>query len=418
MARVIGKLTALAVEKAKAPGMHCDGGGLYLRVTGQGAKGWFYRFTLDGRARWMGLGPLHTIGLGEARGRAADCRRLLLEGIDPIEARKAQRAKVRLEAAGAVTFAHAAARYIESHRAGWRNAVHAAQWPATLEAYAYPVIGGLPVQAITTALVMRVLQPIWATKPETASRLRGRIEAVLDWAKAQGYREGENPARWRGHLANLLPARAKVQRVRHHPALPYAEIGAFMAGLRAREGVAARALEFAVLTAARAGEVLGARWSEIDLGQKLWVVPAPRTKTEREHRVPLSKRALAILEEMRARRDGQQDGTAFVFPGARHGMPLNNAAMLRVLASMGHGDLSVHGFRASFRDWAAERTGFPREAAELALGHAVGDKVEAAYRRGDMFERRRQLMKAWGAFCTSAPSKDGNIVPLATVLSA
>jgi integrase len=419
MARVIGKLTALAVEKTKAPGMYSDGGGLYLRVTKHQTKNWLYRFMLNGKARWMGLGPVHTIGLGEARGRAGDCRRLLLEGIDPIEARKARRAKARLEAAGAITFAHAACRYIEAHRAGWRNAKHASQWPATIKTYANPIIGGLPVQAIETALVMRVLEPIWTTRPETASRLRGRIEAVLDWAKAQGYREGENPARWRGHLANLLPARARVRRVKHHAALPYAEVAPFTTALRKQEGVAARALEFAILTAARTGEVLGARWGEIDLGQKLWTVPAPRTKTgKKEHRVPLSTAARAIIEGMHALRDEQQDGAALVFPSARHGTPLDNAAMLRVLAVMGHDDLTVHGFRSTFRDWAAERTSFPREAAELALDHAIGSQVEAAYRRGDLLEKRKLLMEAWAKFCAAAPSKDNNVVPLTTVLSA
>jgi integrase len=420
MARVIGKLTALAVEKTRTPGVYADGGGLYLRVTGQGTKSWFYRFMLDGKAHWMGLGPVHTIGLVEARDKATDCRRLLLEGIDPIEARKAARMKARLEAANAITFAHAAVRYVEAHRAGWRNAKHAAQWATTIATYANPIIGDLPVQAITTALVMQVLQPLWSEKPETASRLRGRIEAVLDWARVQGYREGENPARWRGHLAKLLPARAKVRKVKHHAALPYAEIGGFMVELRAREDVAARALEFTILTACRTGEVLGVPWGEIDLAARLWTIPAERTKTEKEHRVPLSGRAIAILKEMRALRDGdeRQDGATLVFPSTRHGMPLGDAAMLRVLATMGHSDLTVHGLRSSFRDWASERTNFPRDAAELALGHAVGDKVEAAYRRGDLFEKRRRLMDAWGAFCAASPSKGGNVVAIDAALSA
>jgi integrase len=273
----------------------------------------------------------------------------------------------------------------------------------------------LPVQAIETALVMRVLEPIWTTKPETASRLRGRIEAVLDWAKAQGYCEGENPARWRGHLANLLPARAKVQRVKHHAALPYAEIGAFMRELRKQRSIATRALEFAILTAVRTREVHGARWSEIDLGQRMWTVPPARTKTGRkEHRVPLSAAALAIIEDMRA----LCDGGAFIFPCAGHDAPLASHAMLKALRRMGHNGATVHGFRSCFRDWAAERTSFPREAAELALDHAIGSQVEAAYRRGDMFEKRRRLMEAWAAFCAAAPSKDDNVVSLDTALSA
>jgi integrase len=408
MTRAIGRLTALMVEKTKAPGVYGDGGGLYLRVTGRGTKSWFYRFMLDGKARWMGLGPVHTIGLSEARGKATDCRRLRLEGIDPIEARKSARSKARLEAANAITFSDAATRYIKSHRAGWRNAKHAAQWSATLETYAYPVVGALPVQAIDTALVLRVLEPIWTTKTETASRLRGRIEAILDWTRVQGYREGDNPARWRGHLAKLLPARAKVRKVTHHAALRYAEIGTFMAALRGRQGVAARALEFTILTSARTGEVLGARWGEIDVTEGLWTIPAERTKPEREHRVPLSNRASAIIKEMQSLQaaDEQYDGTALVFPDARRGTPLANDAMLRVLALMGRDDLTVHGLRSTFRDWAAERTNFPREAAEMALAHAVGDATELAYRRGDLFEKRKRLMEAWATYCGAAPKQD------------
>ena len=265
MARRVGRLAPVTVHKAMKPGMHADGGGLYLQVTASGAKSWVFRFMLNGKAREMGLGPLHTFSLAEARERARKCRKLRFDGIDPIEARKDERAGERLAAATAITFEQCAARYIEAHRAGWRNPKHASQWPNTLASYAYPVFGALPVQAIDVGLVTKALESIWHIKPETASRVRGRIEAVLDWATVRGYRQGDNPARWRGHLDKLLPQRAKLRKVEHHPALPYNEMGAFIPLLRAQEGIAARALEFLILTAARTGEVIGARWSEFDL---------------------------------------------------------------------------------------------------------------------------------------------------------
>jgi integrase len=392
MARGIGKLVAVTLPKLTKPGMYGDGGGLYLQVTASGAKSWIFRFMLHGRAREMGLGPLHTVSLAEAREKARDQRKLLLDGTDPIAAREAKRAEARIAAANTMSFQECAERYIDANKAGWRNAKHAAQWPATLETYAYPVLGALSVQAIDVGLVMKVLEPVWQAKAETASRVRGRMEAVLDWATARGYRQGDNPARWRGHLDKLLPARAKIQRVEHHPALPYSGMGAFMADLRGQEGIAARALEFLILTAARTGEVIGARWDEFDLAEKLWTIPAERMKAGREHRVPLSSRTLAILDELGALR---AYGGEWVFPGGRPGRPLSNMAMLKVLRRMGRGGLTAHGFRSSFRDWAAERTNFPRDVAEMALAHAVGDKVEAAYRRGDLFQKRRALMDTW-----------------------
>ena len=402
MPRPIGRLTALKVDKKKDPGMYADGGGLYLRVTANRTRNWVFRFMLNGRPRWMGMGPLHTVSLAEARNRAAEFRLQRHDGIDPIDARRAERRQAKLDAARAVTFKDCAARYIASHRAGWRNPKHAAQWEATLATYAGPVMGGLSVQAIDTALVLKVLEPIWTTKPETAGRVRGRVESILDWAKVRGYRAGENPARWRGHLDKLLPARSKVRSVEHHAALPYAELPSFLVSLREQGGVAARALEFAVLTAARTGEVIGARWDEIDLLEKTWTVPAARMKAGREHRVPISERALAILEELpplRAAEDG------FVFPGATFGRPLSNMAFLMLLRRMGRHDVTGHGFRSSFRDWAAERTNFPSEVVEMALAHLVGSKVEAAYRRGDLFEKRRRLMAAWATFCTAPEQK-------------
>jgi integrase len=361
----------------------------------------------------MGLGPLALYGLADARAKALDARRKRHDGIDPIEARRAERARQRLDAAKAITFKQCAEAYVAAHRAGWRNEKHAAQWSATLTAYAYPIIGALPVQAVDTGLVLKVLEPIWMAKPETASRLRGRIESILNFAKTREYRDGENPARWRGHLDNLLPARSKVRQVEHHAALPYAELPAFLVALRKQEGIAARALEFAILTAARTGEAIGAFWNEIDLLDKTWTVPAARMKAHREHRVPLSARPLAILEEMQRARHGDA-GDAFVFPGRKPGTPLSNMAFLMLLRRMGRGDLTAHGFRATFKTWGSERTSFQNEIVEASLAHTIGGKVEQAYRRGDLFEKRCRLMGAWAAFCTSAPAQErgDNVTPL------
>jgi len=413
MARATVRLTALKVDKAKEPGMYADGAGLYLRVTNTGAKNWILRYMLDRRPRWMGLGPLALYGLADARARALDARRKRHEGIDPIEARRAERARQRFDAAKAIAFKLCAESYIAAHRAGWRNEKHKYQWSATLSTYAYPVIGALPVQAVDTGLVLRVLQPIWTTKPETASRLRQRIENILDFAKVRGWREGENPARWRGHLDKLLPARSLVHQVEHLAALPYAKLPDFLASLRTREAIAARGLEFLILTAARTGEVIGAQWKEINLLDKIWTVPAARMKAHREHRVPVSARALAILAEMQATREGDL-ADAFVFPGHKPGSPLSNTAFLMLMRRMGHGDLTARGFRATFKTWASERTSFQNEIVEAALAHVIGGKVEQAYRRGDLFEKRRRLMQQWATFCTTAPaqSRQGNVTPL------
>jgi integrase len=408
MARATGRLTALKVEKAKESGMYADGAGLYLRVTRQGTKNWVLRYMLDRKPHWMGLGPFPLYSLQEARARTLDARRKRHEGIDPIEARRTERAKLRLDAAKAITFKQCAESYIASHRAGWRNDKHAAQWPATLSTYAFPVIGSLPVQAVDTSLVLKVLEPIWIGKPDTANRLRGRLESILDFAKARGYRDSDNPARWRGHLDKLLPAPSKVRATEHHAALPYAELPCFLPTLREQEGMAARALEFLILTAARTGEVIGARWNEVNLLDKTWTVPPSRMKAHREHRVPLSPRAVAILSEMQAARHGDNDD-AFVFPGRKPETPLSNMAFLMLLRRMGHGDLTTHGFRATFKTWASERTGFQNEIAEAALAHVIGDKVEQAYRRGDLFDKRRKLMDAWAVYCTAAP-KAGHVV--------
>jgi integrase len=403
LARKATGLSARRVQTQKAPGMFADGGGLYLRVAPLGAsKSWVFRYQIAGRRRDMGLGSADTFSLAEARQKAAAARRLVVERIDPIEYRKKEAAVRATDAAKTVTFREAAERYILANQAGWRNTKHAKQWSSTLEAYVYPHFGSLPVDAIDVGLVMTALEPIWTLKPETASRVRGRVESVLDWATARGYRQGENPGRWRGHLENLLPRRTKVRRVKHFAALPYAELGSFMVALREQDGIAARALGFAILTAGRTSEVLCAKWDEINLGERLWTVPGERMKTGREHRVPLSGRATEILENMAKIRTSD-----CIFPGARDGKPLSNMALLMTLRRMGRGDLTAHGFRSTFSDWCAEQTNFPADVREMALAHAVGDKVEAAYRRGDLFAKRRQLAEAWGRFCNATLGSGG-----------
>jgi integrase len=424
---ITGKLTALRVAREKRSGLYGDGGGLYLQVSASGAKSWVFRYwiaeryaatgemvrdpatnRLKGRGREMGLGSFATVSLAEARDRALECRKLREKDIDPIEAREAAKREAALQRAKSLKFKDAAEAYMAAHRIAWKNDKHAAQWPATLKTYAYPIIGELPLQLIDTTLVMKVIEPLWSEKPETASRLRGRIESVLDWATVRGYRQGENPARWRGHLDQLLPARSKVRKTKHHSALPYAELPAFLAKLREQDGIAARALEFTILTAARTGETIGAKFSEIDTKNKLWTVPAERMKAGKEHRVPLSDRAVAIVDGVSD--DGGDEGD-FIFSSRSHGEPLSNMAMLKVLQRMGRSDLTVHGFRSTFRDWAAERTKFPNEVVEMALAHTVGDKVEAAYRRGDLFEKRRALMRTWANYCIQA-RLGGNVVQL------
>jgi integrase len=401
----MAKLTARSVQTQKVPGLYADGDGLCLQVAPGGSKSWIFRFQRDGRRRELGLGGVAAVSLAEARDAAADARRVLAAGNDPIETRRAERTKAEVAAVKAVSFKEAADRYIAAHKAGWRSVKSQAAWEGTIAAYVDPVFGPLPVQAVDVGLVLQAIEPIWSTKSETASRVRGRIEAILDWATARGYRHGENPARWRGHLENLLPRPSKVRRVEHLAALPYPEIGTFLIELRQQGGIAARALEFAILTAARTGEAIGARWDEFNLAERLWTVPAERMKGAREHRVPLSDAALAIVENMAKIRLGD-----FVFGASAH-RPISNMAMLMLLRRMGRADLTVHGFRSTFRDWAAERTSVTAEVAEMALAHAVADAVERAYRRGDLFQKRRQLAEQWAKFCAAPPSA-GSVVPL------
>lgn len=398
MARLLNRLTALKAGKIKRKGLHADGGGLYLRVAEGGSKQWVFRYNVNGRLRDHGMGPLHTVSLAEAREAALQCRKLRLQGIDPIEHRRASLAAVRASEAKASTFAECAAAYMASHEVKWRGDKSGEQWRQSLTAYVYPTIGNLPVALVDTPQVMRVLEPIWTAKAETASRVRGRIEAILDYAKVRGLRAGENPARWHGHLDHLLPARSQVRRVKHHEALPYTEVGALMAQLRQRDDVAGRALEFLILTAARLGEVHGATWSEVDLTARMWTIPAKRMKAQKEHRVPLSPRAVAVLQ-------GTPRTSDYVFPA------IGAHALLDLLQRLTATAATAHGMRSTFRDWAAEHTSYPREIAEAALAHAVPSQVEAAYRRTDFFDRRRKLMDAWSDYC-GAPRAGGKVLPM------
>jgi integrase len=404
------RLTAVKVAKLTEVGRYADGGGLYLRVveydTKAGrarSKNWLFRFERGGRERLMGLGSIDTLTLKEARERARECRKALLDGLDPIEVRRARRQQAAVEAARGKTFRACAEAYIKAHAASWTNPRHAAQWPATLDAYVYPAIGALPVAAIDTGLVVKCLEPIWTERPVTAKRVRGRIESVLDWAKARGYRHGENPARWRGHLKNLLPLRTKRGGVNHHAALPYAELPEFMATLRGYGDISARALEFTILTAARTGEVVGAKWSEFDFEAKLWTLPGERTKSGRAHIVPLSDRAVEIVRGLPA-----IVGTDFLFLGTRDDKPLNDKAMLQKMRVLRPG-VTVHGFRSTFRDWAGDRTNYPRDIVEASLAHAIEDETEAAYRRSTAVEKRRRLMADWSRYCAQGAASGGVI---------
>ena len=390
MARGIHRLTQLQVRRAKRRWLN-DGNGLYL----QQGRSWVLRYKIGGRTRMMGLGPLTLVDLTQARELALAARRQLHQGIDPLQGRAAARAAV----VRTMTFQQCADAYIAAHNASWRNAKHRGQWVATLATYAAPVLGRLAVAAVDTALVLKVLEPIWHAKPETASRLRGRIEAVLDWAKVRGYRTGENPARWRGHLDKLLPAKAKLRKVKPLAALPYAELPAFMAALRQQQGLAARALEFTILTAARTSEVLHATASEFDLASRTWTIPAARMKAGRYHRVPLADRAVELIATL------PPDASARSFA-------LPRRAMLATLKRMGHADLTCHGFRSTFRDWAAETTGYPNHVVEQALAHTIPSAVEAAYRRGDLFEKRARLMAEWASYCCSPARAPATVTPL------
>lgn len=396
--RTLNKLDPRTAATIKSPGRHSDGGGLYLSVDPNGRRRWVFMYTRDGKRTELGLGGGRDLSLGNARKEAGTLRTILASGGDPRSAREKQERQ---------TFGEVADAYVEAMRPSWRNAKHAAQWAMTLTKYAAPIRPRM-VETVSTRDILEVLQPLWQRTPETAERLRGRIENVLDAAKAKGLRSGENPARWRGHLDQLLPKRQRLSRG-HHTALPYADVPAFMADLRGREATAARALEFAILTAARSGEVLGATWAEIDLDAAVWAVPAARMKAGREHRVPLSARAVELLEGLSGARDAETAKPIDpVFAGAK-GKPLSSMAMAMLLRRMASA-VTAHGFRSAFRDWASETTGFPHEVCEMALAHTIGNKAEAAYRRGDLFNKRRGLMDAWASYCGE---NAGNVVRLA-----
>jgi integrase len=400
----MAKLTDRTVKSLGA-GTYGDGGGLYLQVLATGGRSWLYRFKRAKKTVWVGLGGYPTVSLADARTAALATKKQVRAGIDPIAARKEAEAE-RAELAGQ-TFKLVAGRYIEAHKAGWKNVKHAAQWTTTLETYAYGRIGEKAVGAVTVADVLAILEPVWTEKPETASRVRGRIENVLDYAKARRLRSGENPARWKGHLDHLLPARAKVAKVEHHPALPWRDLPAVMAMLTGSKGTAAACLRFLTLTAGRSGEARGARWAEFDMVAKVWTVPAERMKAGREHRVPLTDAALAILRAAYPLGATEKPADGFVFPGGRSGKPLTDAALAKALRAAGGGVATVHGMRSTFRDWAAESTNFAREVCEAALAHSNRDRVEAAYLRGDHFDKRRRLMEFWAGFITGPAKQAG-----------
>jgi integrase len=409
--RAINRLTATGIRGLSARGLYGDGNGLYLQISAFGSKSWVYRYQRDGAARMMGLGSVNTSSvaaarqsLSGARERAQEAHEKLLRGIDPIDARRSQKQEERLAKARILTFRECAERYIKAHSAGWKNEKHAWQWPKTLEDYVYPFIGELSVADIDTALVLKCLEPIWQDKTETATRVRGRIESVLDYAKAHSYRTAENPARWRGHLDKLLVKPTEIHKVEHHAALRYKDIPHFMAELRQQRDHAlaqhAPALEFTILTAARKGEVVEAKWGEIDFAAKLWNVPAEHMKRKRPHTVPLSDRAVLILKSIQPAKCN--DG-AYVFPGPVGAMSSNG---MRALLLRLRPDLTVHGFRSTFRDWAGDQTNFPRDIVETALAHQIEDATEATYRRSDALEKRRKLMDAWAGFCSRPATGD------------
>jgi integrase len=407
------RLTGLKVSKVKKPGLYADGGGLYLQVTASHSEGskevsksWLFRYAKNGKEHRMGLGSVSTFSLAEARERATEARKVLASGKDPIQTRDAEHAAIAVEQAKMKTFEEYAKDYIAAHEKGWKRVKQSKQWTSTLSTYAYPVIGDLPVAAIDTPLVLKVIKPLWSAKTETADRIRGRIESILDAAKVDKLRDGENPARWKGHLEHSLPSRQKVAPTVNHAAMPGADVSTFLEDMRTRENgsISSKALEFCILVAGRTDEVLGARWEEFNFADKIWTVPATRMKAGKEHRIPLSPAALNIVEGLR--------GVDPVWIFAENGDRIGKLRMARILERMNlKGSVTVHGFRSTFKDWASDNTSFPSEMAEIALAHKVGTKVEQAYRRSDMMERRRKMMTAWAQFITT-PATTANVIPM------
>lgn len=391
----MGKLTALQVKNATNRGMLGDGDGLYLQISASGAKSWIFRYRIEGKLRDHGLGSLKTLSLAEARDAALECRKLRLSGLDPIEAKMKLRVSAQLEAAKSITFKDCVERYIEAHKAAWKDSRHKGKWGRSLVLYAYPIFGDLPVGQIDANLVFNAIDPIWRDKNETASRVRGRIETVLDWAKVRGYRTGENPARWKGNLSHLLPARDKIAKVHHLNSLPYADMPKFWKDLSKRDTPASSMLRFTILTAARTGDCRFAVWDEIDFDENIWTIPDDRMKSGKEHRVPLSPQAVKVLKEQKKKRTND-----FIFPGPSNDKAFSENAMLSVIDDMGFkGKITVHGFRSTFKVWASEQTNYPNEVSEFALAHVQGNKVQEAYKRTDLLDKRRPLMGEWAKYC-------------------
>jgi len=405
MAKKSKQLTALKVKKLKEAKSYPDGDGLYLQISKSGNKTWFYRYQKAGKDHKHGLGSYPTVTLDRARNKARACNVLRDKGIDPIEHKKQQVLDEELEKLKGITFEKCAIAYIDAHKAGWKNRKHEQQWRNTLKTYAYPYIGKLAVKSIDTGLVLKVLEPIWNEKTETATRVRQRIENILDWAKVRKYRSGENPALWRGHLDKILPKPTKVTKVKHFNAMPYVNVPKYFKKLRKTETLAAKSLAFIILTASRNGEARGATWDEIDLKKGVWELPSERMKADRPHRVPLSKEAIKVLKEAKKLSRGE-----YVFSGLKKDKPISEAT-IRNLIKTDHSDVTIHGFRSSFRDWCAEMTNYPREVAEAALAHTLKDKTEAAYQRGDIFVKRKKLMDAWASYCQKI-NKKATVTPI------
>lgn len=405
MSKKINKLSALKVKSITESGWYSDGRGLYLQVSKTGTKSWVYRYQIDGRERRCGLGSFLDVSLEQARRSAEACRQLRLENIDPIEHKRQLASQRRSDEAFAVTFKECAIAYINSHKAGWKNPKHEMYWRNTLETYSFPTIGNMSVNEIQTQQVLKVLEPIWMSKTETATRVRQRIENILDWAKVRGYRGGENPALWRGHLDKLLPKRVKIQKVRHFPAMPYLELPEYFQKLRNTETLAAKALAFIILNASRVGEVKAAKYSEVSLQDAVWTIPEERMKAHREHRVPLCAESIQIVKELQNYRVDD-----YLFPSIKKGKNISDAAILKLL-KQDYPNLTVHGFRSTFRDWCAEMTNYPRELAESALAHVLKDQTEAAYQRGDLLLKRRKLMESWASYCIEKKN-EGNVLTL------